>query len=473
MKKTIADQTTGRITFIEIYAFEYGGKRVVMFQIPPAPKGIPVAFKGFYYGRDGESLVALNIQEIERIRSQQRLQDWSAAVIKDATIDDLDPKAIARARELYASAHTDKIGEINSWDDITFLNKAKITIKGKITNAAIVLLGKEESEFLISPSVAKNKWILKDSNNSERDYAIESCPFILAVDKIYDKIRNLKYRYINPEYKTLFPEEIDTYEPYVIREALHNAIAHQDYTMCGQINVVEYDDRLVFSNKGSFLPGSIENVLDNNAPEESYRNQFLATAMVGLRMVDTIGSGIRKMYNFQRNRLFPLPDYTISNGRVEVTIIGKIIDMNYANLLVKNTDLTLIDIELLNRIQLGKTLSDEEISILRKKHLIEGRKPNVFIAKNIAQKTGQSIPYSKHKGLHDKGCEELLLKALKDHDKLSKSDIVSLLWNVLPDILSDTQKNSKIKNLLSKLKRESKIDNISSGSKSEWRLKQS
>lgn len=83
---------------------------------------------------------------------------------------------------------------------------------------------------------------------------IVSCPFVLAVDRIYNKIRNLKYRYINPEHKTLFPEEIDTYEPYVIREALNNAIAHQDYTLGGQINVVEYDDKLVFSNKDLSFP---------------------------------------------------------------------------------------------------------------------------------------------------------------------------------------------------------------------------
>ncbi len=91
---------------------------------------------------------------------------------------------------------------------ITFLNKAKITVRGKITNTAIVLLGKEESEYLISPAVAKIKWILRGQNNIERDYMIVSCPFVLAVDIIYDKIRNLKYRYINPEHKTLFPEEI-------------------------------------------------------------------------------------------------------------------------------------------------------------------------------------------------------------------------------------------------------------------------
>lgn len=469
MKKKIADQTTGRHTFVEIHDLHYkNGKRVVMFEIPPAPQGIPIAYQDHYYGRDGESLQGLSLDKIERIRNQAKLKDWSAEIIEDASLEDLDPTAIVKARELYTNAHKDKAEEIASWDDTTFLNKAKITIRGKITNSAIVLLGKEESEHLITPAVAKIKWILRGQDNIERDYMIATCPFVLAVDKIYEKIRNLKYRYINPEHKTLFPEEIDTYEPYVIREALNNAIAHQDYTLGGQINVVEYEDKLVFSNKGSFIPGNIERVLINDAPEEKYRNQFLVTAMVLLKMVDTIGSGIRKMYNYQRRRLFPLPDYNLAGNRVEVTITGKILDMNYANILAGKTDLDLLDIELLNRVQLGKSLSDEEIARLRNKHLIEGRKPKIFIAKHIAQKVGQKIEYSEHKGLGNKSCEEFLLSALRDHKSLSRKEIDKLLWRLLPDLLDDKQKKDKITNLLTKLRKLGKIKNKSQGPNSEW-----
>lgn len=469
MKKKIADQTTSRHTFVEIHAFQYkNGKRVVMFEIPPAPQGIPIDYQGHYYGRDGESLQALSMDKIERIRNQAKLKDWSARIIEGASLEDLDPAAIVKARELYTNAHKDKANEIASWDDETFLNKAKITIRGKITNAAIVLLGKEDREYLISPAVAKIKWILRGQDNIERDYMIASCPFILAIDRIYDKIRNLKYRYINPEHRTLFPEEIDTYEPYVIREALNNAIAHQDYTLGGQINVVEYEDKLVFSNKGAFIPGNIERVLINNAPEENYRNQFLATAMVGLQMVDTIGSGIRKMYNYQRQRLFPLPDYDLTNNRVEVTITGKILDMDYANILASNTDLSLLDIELLNRVQLGKQLSDNEIARLRAKHLIEGRKPKVYIAKHIAQKVGQKIEYSEHKGLGNKSCEEFLLAALRDHKSLSRKEIDKLLWRLLPNLLDDKQKKDKITNLLTKLRKRGQIKNKSQGPNSDW-----
>lgn len=68
LKEEIARQTSENLTFIEIYKCtrkdtEGNDKRILLFQIPPAPKGIPIAFKRMYYGRDGESLVGLSIEK--------------------------------------------------------------------------------------------------------------------------------------------------------------------------------------------------------------------------------------------------------------------------------------------------------------------------------------------------------------------------------------------------------------------------
>ena len=470
IKREIAEGINEGITFNDIFEFIYEGKRVLLFQIPPAPQGIPISYKGHYYGRDGESLVALNISEIESIRSQVKRIDWSAQIIEDATIEDLDETAIQLARSLYISKNRDKEKEILTWDNLAFLNKAKITIKGHITNTAILLLGKEESEYLISPATAKIRWILKDHQGIEKDYLIKGCPMIISVEEIYRKIRNLKYRYINPEFQTLFPEEIDTYEPYIIREALNNAIAHQDYSLGGQITVVEYDDKLVFANKGCFIPRSIQNVLINNAPEEVYRNQFLAQAMVNLKMVDTIGSGIRKMFFYQRQRLFPLPDYNFDDNKVQVSIIGKILNIGYASILAQNTSLSLSEIEILNRVQLNKFISDEELNYLRKKKLIEGRKPNIYLARSVAQKIDQKIEYSNNKGFDDSYYCDLIIKALSEHKVLTKQEITKLLIKKLPDILTSKQKHSKIQNLLTKLRKSGKIENESRGIHSNWRI---
>ena len=278
------------ITFIEIFELQKPEGRIVMFQIPPAPRGIPVSFKGHYYGRDGEELAPLNLSEIERIRAQSLSLDWTAAIVPGATFNDLDPAAIQKARENFFSKFPDKAEEGKTWDGSTFLNKAKISIKGKITRTAIILLGREEAEHYISPAEAKIRWVLKDLANNDKDYEIFPIPLLLAVDKVHAKIRNLKYRYLKEG--TLFPEEVLKYEPYVIREALNNCIAHQDYQKSGRINVIEIEDEeLIFSNYGSFIPGSVEKVVMDDAPEEAYRNPFLANAMFNLKMVDTAGGG--------------------------------------------------------------------------------------------------------------------------------------------------------------------------------------
>jgi ATP-dependent DNA helicase RecG len=468
LKGEIGNKTTNRITFIEIYELNESEGRVILFQIPASPKGIPVAFDGHYYGRDGEELVPLNLEEIERIRAQATSEDWSAAIVPGASLDDLDEEALVLARKNFKNKFAEKSSEVDTLDDLTFLNKAKITIKGKITRTAIILLGKEESEHFINPAESKIRWLLKDANGNDKDYAIISCPMILAVDKVYARIRNLKYRYIKDG--TLFPDEVSQYEPYAIREALNNCIAHQDYTKHGRINVVEMDDQLIFTNLGSFIPGSVEKVVKEDAPEEHYRNRFLASAMFNLKMVDTAGGGIKKIFNFQRERFFPMPDYDLSDGKVKVTISGKILDMEYARLLARNKELTLEEIIILDKVQKKKSLSEFEEKYLRSRKLIEGRKPNFYIGIRVASKTGQKATYSKNKGF-DKGYYlDFIEKAIREHTSLERRDVDELLWNKLPDWMTDDQKKNKVGNLLSELRMKGILENRGTAKNPNWYL---
>jgi len=451
LKNEIANKMSNRITFKEIYEVMVEDKRVILFQIPSAPVGLPVSFDGHYYGRDGESINALNIEEIERIRKESIEEDWSIQICSGATIDDLSEEAIQKARELYIKKNPKFADEVPTWDDRTFLNKGKLTIKGKITHTAILLLGKSESEHFLSPAIAKISWILKDRDNIEKDYEHFSCPFLLSIDKVYNKIRNLKYRYMDGS--SLFPEEVDSYDPFIIREALNNAIAHQDYRLGGKINVVEFEDRkLVFSNKGAFIPQNIENVLKSDSPEEQYRNRFLAQAMINLNLIDTIGSGIKKMFIAQKNKYFPLPEYAFDNETVKVIIEGKVLDINYASKLASMPDLSLEEIVLLDKVQKKHTLSDNETKRVRSKKLIEGKRPNVYISSTVAKYTEQEDEYIRMQGLNDEYYQEMIVKYLKKFERGKRADFEKLLLDKLPDILDEKQKKDKVKNILQKLR---------------------
>ena len=468
LKKELADKTTNRITFVAIHELPHELGRVLLFEIAPAPKGIPVAFDGHYYGREGESLSPLNLSEIERIRDQAVSEDWSAVVVPEAGLDDLDETALVVARRNYQSKFPDKAEEVASWDTWTFLNKAKLAIKGKLTRTAILLLGREEAEHFVQPADPKIRWILKDYQGNDRDYALFGLPLLLAVDKVYAKIRNLKYRYIKEG--TLFPEEVDMYAPYAIREALNNCIAHQDYSLAGRINVVERDDSLSFSNKCSFVPGSVARVVMEDAPEEHYRNRFLATAMFHLKMVDTAGGGIRKIFLHQRERFFPMPDYDLSDSRVVLTLTGKVLNIDYARMLARHQDLSLPDIVALDRVQKHLPLTTDEEADLRAKKLIEGRKPNYFVSKAIAQLTNKKAEYSKNKAFDKQYYLDLICKALKEHESLSRREIDELLFNKLPEWMSDKQRKTKVGNLLTELVKSKRIVNQVRGNQSNWSL---
>ncbi|MCF6236015.1 MAG: transcriptional regulator [Gammaproteobacteria bacterium] len=390
-------------------------------------------------------------------------------MVKGATLDDLSPEAIAAARNNFKKKNVELAAEMDDWSGEVFLNKAKLTIQGKITRAVLVLLGKPESDHFLTPAVVTLSWILKDHDGLEEDYEHFSAPLLLAVNRLFARIRNLKYRYMADS--TLFPEEVNKYDAWVIREALHNCIAHQDYQLGARVVVVEFPDRLVFSNKGGFIPGNLERVISLDAPEPYYRNRFLAQAMVSLNMIDAVGSGIKKMFVVQRRRFFPMPDYCIEPDGVMVTIYGRIVDERFSKLLAADSELLLHDVILLDKVQKGYPLSDYEIKTLRDKNLIEGRKPNLFVSAKVASATGQKAAYTKQKALDQQYYLDMILKLIEQHGEVERADIDELLWKMLPDFLDDKQRKSKINNLLSELSmRQGKIHNIGTRSQPKWVL---
>lgn len=469
LKKQVADQSSNRLTFNEIHELARPEGRVLMFEIPPAPRGVPTAWKGHFYGRDGESIAALNPVEYEQIRAQEIQSDWSAQVVEGATLDDLDPQAMEFARVQYREKHPQRATEIQMWDDVTFLNKAKVCIGGKVTRAALLLLGRDEAAHFISPAQARITWVLRDERNLEKDYQHFDLPFILAGDKVLAKIRNLTVRHLPGG--TLFPHEVTQYDPWVMRETLHNCIAHQDYTQGGRINVVETPGALLFTNLGSFIPGTVEDMIRSDAPPEIYRNSFLAQAMVNLNMIDTIGSGIKRMFTRQRERSFPMPDYELDDPKkVVVRLTGQVLDDDYTRLLLTQTELDLLDVIALDKVQKKRALNDNEFQRLKKLKLIEGRRPALFVSAKIAAVTGDKAAYIKHRGLDKKHYKALVISYFEQFGQSKRADIAAFLLEKISDALSAEQKENRIKNLLQEMRREGILKSEGQGPGALWKL---
>ncbi len=221
----VAQGLEPKIAFRNIYQLDHPDGRVVLFEIPAAPRGIPVAKNGYFYARRGENLVALSVDKLDEIRGQAATSDWTAVVVPDASLEHLDPVALARAREEFAAKRSARIpaAEVASWSDAEFLERARLTVDGGLTRAAILLLGKATASALLSPHMAQITWRLE---RDEQAYEHFELPWLLATTAVWKRIGNVQIR-LQPA-DSLLPVEIPKYENGVVLEALHNAIAHHE-----------------------------------------------------------------------------------------------------------------------------------------------------------------------------------------------------------------------------------------------------
>lgn len=467
-KGQIAQSTEPSITFREIHVLKHPAGRVILFEIPPAPRGIPIAWKGHYYARAGESRAPLGLDKLDEIRQQTLHADWSAQIIADASLADLDETALSKARESFAKKYANRFdaNEVMNWPLATFLDRAHVTQNGAITRSALLLLGKPESAWRLSPHPAQLTWKL---DGPERAYEHFGPPFLLSTTQLYQRIRNIQLRLLPQD--ELLPVEVSKYDQKIVLEALHNCIAHQDYSRNGRVVVIEQPDKLIFESEGRFFEGEPEDYLEGNKVPRRYRNPFLAQAMAELNMIDTMGYGIHDMHARQARRYFPMPDYDLSEaGAVRLTIYGSVVDPAYSRLLIQKTDLPLVDVLALDRVQKKLPVPDAAAARLRKAGLIEGRKPNLFVSASVAKATASLEDYLRTRGQDDAFYLKLITDYLAMKGEASRADINKLLLDKLSEALSEKQKAIKVSSLLTKLRRKGTIVNVGSDTASCWKL---
>jgi ATP-dependent DNA helicase RecG len=456
------------VTFRAIHEISHADGRVVMMEVPPAPDGIPIAWKGHYYARAGESLVPLSLDKLDRIRRQGLSRDWSAVVVPDASIDDFDADALKRARLAFARKYPYRFTEeeVLGWPVTVFTDRAKLTSNGQVTRAALLLIGRSESAWRLSPHPAQLTWSLVEPN---RAYEHFGPPFLLTTHWLYRRIRNVQLRLMQPG--TLRPVVVSQYDERMVLEALHNAVAHQAYPRSGRVLVQEHADKLVLTSEGGFFDGLPEEYAAGGKSATRYRNAALAQAMVELGMIDTLSYGIFDMHDRQKRRYLPMPDYDLTDpNQVKLTIHGSVADEAYTNLLMTRTDLLLIDVLALDRVQKGLPIPEEAVKRLRQQRLIEGRRPHLRVAPLVADATQTRAGYLHAQGLDDLHYLRLVVDYLTQFGSATRKDIDDLLRDKLPDTLAPEQKARKVANLLTKLRRDGHIRNNGSRTSPLWTL---
>lgn len=389
-------------------------------------------------------------------------------MVARASLANLDGEALSTAREVFGNKYANRFspGEVAGWSDVTFLDRVKLTQGGQITRTALLLLGKAESSHLLSPHPAQMTWKLE---GAERAYEHFGPPFLLTSTHLYQKIRNIQLRILPDD--QLLAVELAKYDRKIVLEALHNCIAHQDYTRNGRIVVTEQADRLILESEGAFFEGQPGDYVAGNKTPRRYRNPFLAQAMAELNMIDTMGYGIHQMYLGQARRFFPMPDYDLSEPRaVKMTLHGALVDPAYSRMLIQKIDLPIEDILSLDRVQKKLPLDDAAVRRLRNARLIEGRRPHLHVSALVASMTAGKAEYIRTRGQDDAFYMKLVIDYLTEFGSATRNEIDALLTGKLSDALNQAQRRYKINNLLSRMRKTGAIENLGARKASRWAI---
>lgn len=213
---------------------------------------------------------------------------------------------------------------------------------------------------------------------------------------------------------------------------------------------------LYYENGGSFIPGTLQKALATKGPQRHFRNECLCRAMVNFNMIDTVSRGIKKMFNEQWRRHFPMPDYEIdaTNKEVGVKIYGNSINEKYTKLLKENDTLTLEDCILLDAVQKGHRISADNVVALLERGLLEGDVSEYHISLDVAKKTRQLPEYTRNKGLDKSKIQQMILQYLQNAGSTgAKRDaIFDYLKEVLPQNKTHEQQERMLGNILSEMK---------------------
>lgn len=424
------------------------GAVVWLVHVPRHAPRQPVYAHDKAWQRDGDALTELRVDRHRAILAEPLSgHDWSAGRVPDATLNDLDAAALLLARKQFAAKNSQErwVAEIAQWSNAEFLDRAKLSAGGVLTRAALLLLGTSESTHRLAHP-AEMVWRLLE----ERAARAFHPPFLLTSSELLRQVRNPNIKLFPAT--SLLAVELPKYETRVVLEGLHNCIAHQDYEWGERIAVEESLSRLTFRSAGAFFDGEAADYAVAGKVPTRYRNPWLVNAMRNIGMIDAAGFGIREMFQEQRKRFLPLPDYEASTpNQVVLTIYGQQLDENYSRMLMERTDLPIEQVVWLDRVQKRERISDEHAAMLRRKGLITGRKPNLMVSAAVAQVTKTENRYVLNKGFDDDYYKRVIIHRLR-LGPTSGDELRQLVIDKLPAVLASKEKETKVKNLRTALR---------------------
>lgn len=437
LEANIYRDTGIRPKIYELYEDEAEKKgRVLVIDVPPRPAGTVFKFEDVPLMRVGEELKPMS-DEVYLSIIQENEPDFSQQICRDATLDDLDPDALSVLKEKYAKKQNNPI--FLTLSNRQILSDLQLITDEGITNAAVILLGKEDFIKRVYPQAS----VMLEYRHSESQITFDnrisySQPFFIMIDRLWHDIdlRNGKFQIKEGPY--IF--DVPYFNEEVIRESINNAITHRDYTRHSETVIKQYPQKLIVTNAGGFPHGvTIDNIL---TVPSTPRNRLLADVLSKTGIVERSGQGVDKIFYRTLSEGKEAPDYSGSDAfNVELILSAIIQDKAFALFiesvqqnLAEDNKLSVFEIVVLDKIRRNEktaALDKAVIKQLMDRNLIEKRgKTNgihYILCRSYYEFTGNTAEYSKKSDWNTSQVTSIIIPFLTKYNKAKMGDFVKLL----------------------------------------------
>ncbi|WP_302952171.1 ATP-binding protein [uncultured Prevotella sp.] len=437
LEANIYRDTGIRPKIYELYEDEAEKKgRVLVIDVPSRPAGTVFKFEDVPLMRVGEELKPMS-DEVYLSIIQENEPDFSQQICRDATLDELDPDALSVLKEKYARKQNNPI--FLTLSNRQILSDLQLITDEGVTNAAVILLGKEDFIKRVYPQAS----VMLEYRHSESQITFDnrisySQPFFIMIDRLWHDIdlRNGKFQIKEGPY--IF--DVPYFNEEVIRESINNAITHRDYTRHSETVIKQYPQKLIVTNAGGFPHGvTIDNIL---TVPSTPRNRLLADVLSKTGIVERSGQGIDKIFYRTLSEGKEAPDYSGSDAfNVELILSAIIQDKAFALFiesvqqnLAEDNKLSVFEIVVLDKIRRNEkttALDKAVIKQLMDRNLIEKRgKTNgihYILCRSYYEFTGNTAEYSKKSDWNTSQVTSIIIPFLTKYNKAKMGDFVKLL----------------------------------------------
>ncbi|MFN9455757.1 MAG: ATP-binding protein [Acidobacteriota bacterium] len=431
--------------------------RVLVFEVAARPVGTPIAADGKYLARSGDTLRAMTQEELREIMDELGV-DFSAQVEPNATIADLDPATIELFRANWKKRSQN--AALDALTPIQLLEDAELIIDGKITRAALILLGTKAAlgRYLGQAEVIF-EYRNSESSISHQQRIEFRQGFLSFLDTIWSTI-NLRNEVVQYQ-DGLFRRDVPVMNETVVREAILNAVTHRDYRLPGSIFVKQFPRKLEITSPGGFPSGI---TLDNLLRKQSPRNRRIAETCARCGLVERSGQGVDRMFEESIREGKARPDFSGTDShQVAITLLGEIQNPQFIKFLErvsaeKQISFSVEDLMILDAIAHGAKVGGLEgegnLNRLVDSGVIEksgrGRGVKFVLSRNFYNFLGKTGAYTRKRGLDRETNKALLLKHIVDTG--NEGCALGELEEVLP-----AHSTSQVQKLLQELKADGKV----------------